>query len=285
MSSTHPESSGDTTAPSASAARKPSIGIVGLGEVGRIYGAALSAAGHQVSGYDPHVHGPVDGVRVTDTLADAVDDADVVLVLTAARASRSVAEDAVDHLRQDTAYVDCTSSAPGAKRALLEVFAHRPDVRLADVAILGPVIQLQTATPLMAAGPAAEQVAELMAGIGSDVDVVDGALGDAMAHKLLRSVFMKSFAAATVEAVTAGRAVGFEEWIRDQIARELAGDGQRTIDRWLTGSVVHAARRSDEMEAAGAYLDDLGVDSTMSKAAASHLRTLQETGAATHAQD
>ena len=285
MSSTHPEpTSGDAHARTGRAAANLSVGIIGLGEVGRIYGAALDAAGHKVSGYDPYVQGPVNGVHVTGTLAGAVEDADIVLVLTAARASRTVAEDAVDHLRQDAAYVDCTSSAPGAKKGLLEVFADRPDVRLADVAILGPVIQLQTATPLMAAGPAATQVAELMAGIGTDVDVVDGALGDAMAHKLLRSVFMKSFAAATVEAVTAGKAVGFEDWIRDQIARELSGDGQRTIDRWLTGSVVHAARRREEMEAAGAYLDDLGVDSTMSKAAATHLRTLHDTDADTNPQ-
>lgn len=276
MSSTHPEpASGDTSA-SDQGASQLAVGIIGLGEVGRIYGAALDAAGHKVSGYDPYVQGPVDGVHVTDTLARAVEDADIVLVLTAARASRTVAEDAVNHLRQGAAYVDCTSSAPGAKKALLQVFAERPDVSLADVAILGPVIQLQTATPLMAAGPAANLLADLMAGIGTDVDVVDGALGDAMAHKLLRSVFMKSFAAATVEAVTAGKAVGFEDWIRDQIARELSGDGQRTIDRWLTGSVIHAARRRDEMEAAGAYLEDLGVDSTMSRAAANHLRALQD---------
>lgn len=279
MSSIQPEpASGDTNARTERAAGNLSVGIVGLGEVGRIYGEALNGAGHKVSGYDPYVQGPVNGVHVTDTLAEAVEDADIVLVLTAAGASRTVAEDALRHLRQGAAYVDCTSSAPGAKKALLELFADRPDVQLADVAILGPVIQLRTATPLMATGPAAGLLADLMAGIGTDVDVVDGALGDAMAHKLLRSVFMKSFAAATVEAVTAGKAVGFEDWIREQIARELAGDGQRTIDRWLTGSVIHAARRRDEMDAAGAYLDDLGVDSTMSKAAANHLRVLQNAG-------
>ncbi|KRF03284.1 phosphogluconate dehydrogenase [Nocardioides sp. Soil777] len=250
------------------------VAIVGLGEVGRIYGTALHEAGHKVTGFDPYAVDPVEGVRVCDTLADAVADAEVVLVLTAAGAGRTVAEQAVGHLRRGAAYVDCTSSAPDAKRSLIELFAARPDVELADVAILGPVIQLRTATPLMAAGPAAQRVAGLMRGLGADVAVVDGNLGDAMAHKLLRSVFMKGLAAAVTEAVTAGRAVGFEEWIRDQIARELSGNGQSTIDRWLTGSVVHARRRGDEMEAAAAYLDDLGVDSTMAKATAHHLRVL-----------
>lgn len=275
MSSIHPDPTSGGTSASDQGTAQLSVGIIGLGEVGRIYGTALAEAGHEVRGYDPYADGPVEGVRVADSLAAAIGDVDVVLVLTAASASRKVAEDAVAHLRRNAAYIDCTSSAPADKKALLEVFADRPDVRLADVAILGPVIQLRTETPLMAAGPAAPLVADLMARIGTEVDVVEGALGDAMAHKLLRSVFMKSFAAATVEAVTAGKAVGFGDWIREQIARELSGDGQRTIDRWLTGSVIHAARRSDEMDAAGAYLDDLGVDSTMSKAAASHLRVLR----------
>lgn len=252
------------------------VAIVGLGEVGRVYGTALHGAGHEVSGYDPYVTDPVDGVRVAGTLADAVRDADIVLVLTAAGAGRAVAEEALAHLRQDAAYVDCTSAAPDAKRSLVGLFASRPDVALADVAILGPVVQLGVATPLMAAGPAAHLVAELIGGLGTEVAVVDGDLGDAMAHKLLRSVFMKGLAAAVTEAVTAGRAVGFEDWIRDQIARELSGDGQRTIDRWLRGSVLHARRRSEEMDAAAAYLTDLGVDATMARATADHLRTLEQ---------
>jgi 3-hydroxyisobutyrate dehydrogenase len=255
---------------------KLTVAVIGLGEVGRIYGAALSEAGHRVRGYDAYATGPVDGVEVRGSLADAVAEADVVLILTAAAASRPVAEQAVAHLRHAANYVDCTSSAPTAKRALLEVFAARPDVVLADVAILGPVIQLGAGTPLMAAGPAAHVLAELMHTLGTQVDVVEGDLGDAMAHKLLRSVFMKGLAAAVTEAVTAGRAVGFEDWIRGQIARELAGDGQRTIDRFLRGSVVHARRRAEEMETAAAYLDDLGVDSTIATATAQHLHHLKE---------
>jgi 3-hydroxyisobutyrate dehydrogenase-like beta-hydroxyacid dehydrogenase len=113
--------------------------------------------------------------------------------------------------------------------------------------------------------------------LGAPIEVVDGVLGDAMGHKLLRSVFMKSLAAAVTEAVTAGRAAGHEEWIRSQIARELSGDGQRTIDRFLRGTVLHAARRSEEMEAATRYLEQLGVTPTMSQAAATLHRDAQHT--------
>ena len=75
-----------------------------------------------------------------------------------------------------------------------------------------------------------------------------------MAHKLLRSVLMKGLASVVVEAVTAGRAAGLEEWIRAQIAGQLAGDGQAVIDRFLTGTAKHALRRSKEMQDTASYL-------------------------------
>ena len=261
------------TDPDGSQATHRRVALVGLGEVGRTYGRALSEAGHDVHGYDPFQTDPVEGVTVAADLGAAVADADVVLVLTAASASHPVAAEAGPHLRTGAAYVDCTSSAPRDKATLGERLG-RDDVDVVDVAILGPVISLGVATPLMAAGHGAQVVADLMGPLGSPVTVVDGEPGDAMAHKLLRSVLMKGFAAVVVEAVTAGRAAGYEDWIRGQIARELSGDGQATIDRFLRGSVVHAVRRGDEMRAAADYLEALDVDATMARAAASHLGKL-----------
>lgn len=266
--------SSSTGAPQRDTTPRPTVAVIGLGEVGRVYGAALHDAGHKVFGYDAYSSEPIDGVTVTTTLRDAVTDADVVLVLTAAAAGRTVAEAAATHLKPQAIYVDCTSSAPTAKQALGDVFAARPDIAIVDVAILGPVISLGAGTPLMAAGTASVEVARLMEALGASVDVVDGEPGAAMAHKLLRSVFMKGLAAAITEAVTAGRSVGYEDWIRGQIARELSGDGQVTIDRFLRGSMLHATRRADEMDAAAAYLSERGVDNTMSTATAQHLRGL-----------
>ena len=252
------------------------VAILGLGEVGRVYGTALAEAGHRVTGFDPYLQEAPAGVEVADTLEGAVADAQLVVTLTAASASRSVAETAVAALAHDAVYADFTSSGPTEKRALATVFEGRDDVRLADVAILGPVIQLGTATPLMAAGPAGDAVAALMRPLGTPVEVVGGDLGDAMAHKLLRSVFMKGLAAVVVEAVGAGRGAGMEEWVRGQIAGVLAGDGQAVIDRFLTGTAKHAARRAAEMRSTSAYLADLGVPAEMTE---SSMRALERMAA------
>jgi 3-hydroxyisobutyrate dehydrogenase len=250
------------------------IAIIGLGEVGRVYGSALSEAGHDVLGFDLHQTAEVPGVKVVAAIDQAVGSADVVCVLTAASASRAVAESVAPVLRHEAVYADFTSSSPAAKRSLENVFAKRDDVVLADVAILGPVIQLGPKTPLMAAGPGAEAVAAVMTTVGSPVEVVDGMLGDAMAHKFLRSVFMKGLISVVVEAVSAGREAGMEEWVRGQIAGVLAGDGQAVIDRFLTGTRKHATRRMHEMRETSAYLADLGVPSEMTDAGASALERM-----------
>lgn len=257
------------------------VAILGLGEVGRIYGTALAEAGHRVAGFDPYLQEAPAGVEVADTLEGAVKDAQIVIVLTAASASRSVAESAAAALAAEAVYADLTSSGPSEKRVLATVFEGREDVRLADVAILGPVILLGTATPLMAAGPAGEVVAELMRPLGTPVEVVAGELGDAMAHKLLRSVFMKGLASVVVEAVSAGRGAGMEEWVRGQIAGVLAGDGQAVIDRFLTGTAKHAARRAAEMRSTGAYLADLGVHAEMTDASMRALERIAADGSPT----
>lgn len=254
------------------------VAVLGLGEVGRIYATALVEVGHRVTGYDPYLDEAPAGVVVADTLESAAEDAQIVVVLTAASASLTVAESAAAALAPGAVYADFTSSGPLEKRALATVFEGREDVRLVDVAILGPVIQLGTATPLMAAGPAGEEVAALMRPLGTPVEVVGGDLGDAMAHKLLRSVFMKGLASVVVEAVGAGRGAGMEEWVRGQIAGVLAGDGQAVIDRFLAGTAKHAARRAAEMRSTGAYLADLGVHAEMTAASRRALERMATDG-------
>jgi 3-hydroxyisobutyrate dehydrogenase-like beta-hydroxyacid dehydrogenase len=245
--------------------------VIGLGEAGRIYARALQRLGHDVLGYDVAPI-PTPGLPRAASMAEAVGQADAVIVMTTARASLPVARDAAPHLSPGTLYADFTSAAPGAKLALEDVLPA--GAVAADVAILGPVISLGASTPLMAAGPGADRTADLLRPIGAPVEVVHGALGDAMAHKLLRSIVMKGLAAVVCEAVEAGRRAGYEDWVRGQIAAELSGDGQSTIDRFITGSAKHASRRAEEMAAVADYCQALGTPSHMSAAARDSLRGL-----------
>lgn len=248
--------------------------VIGLGEAGATYAAALTAAGHTVTGFDPVATSTPQGVTRAATAAEACTGAGIVLVMTGAAAARSVAQECLPVLASGSVYADFTSSSPATMQELGQLPGK---AAFADVAILGPVAALGEKTPLMVSGPGAQAVADLLRPLGVDVEITDGGPGAAMAHKLLRSVLMKGLASVVVEAVTAGRAAGLEEWIRAQIAGQLAGDGQAVIDRFLTGTAKHAVRRSKEMQDTASYLSDLGVPAEMTNASAAALARMAQT--------
>jgi 3-hydroxyisobutyrate dehydrogenase-like beta-hydroxyacid dehydrogenase len=108
--------------------------------------------------------------------------------------------------------------------------------------------------------------------LGASIETMDGPPGLAAERKLLRSVFFKGLAAAVVEALAAARAAGCEDWLRNNIAEELTRADESTVERLVTGTHRHAVRRADEMAAATAMLEELGVEPTIS-AATQHLLT------------
>lgn len=233
------------------------VAVVGLGEAGAIYARGLRDAGYAVRGYDPFVRLEEEGIRQEAELASAVADAELVVCLVGARAAEAVAAQALPAMRAGAVFADFNTGSPELK-ARLEDAAAREGVLLADVAVLAPVPRAGVLTPLMAGGSGADRFVELFSATGAPLESIGGRAGDAAARKLVRSVFMKGLAAAVLESVSAARASGCEEWLRDQIAGELSGDARVLTQRLLDGSREHADRRSHEVEDARDYLEALG---------------------------
>ncbi|MBR8742094.1 NAD(P)-dependent oxidoreductase [Nocardiopsis sp. MG754419] len=252
------------------------ITVIGLGEAGAIYASALTDAGHTVTGFDPGPAPTPEGTRRVDSAPEAVTDADLVLVLTSAAVAPAVAEGVLEALTPQTVYADFTSATPDVMRAI-SARVLTTGARFADVAILGPMTIGGATTDLIVSGPGAPTVAQVCAGIGADVEALDGAPGEATARKLLRSSLMKPLAAVVCEAVVAGRAAGAEEWVREQVAAQLTG-GEALVDRFLSGTVKHAGRRSQEVRSTAAFLDALGVPNEMTRASEQTLLRLEANG-------
>lgn len=247
--------------------------VIGLGEVGSRYAAALLENGHDVVGYDPVIT-EVPGAQIADSPAAAVTGADAVLVMTGAAIAPAIVDATIGHLTPGCTYLDLTSASPSVMAELGER-VDGAGAHFVDVAVLGPVSVHGARTPVMIAGRETDVAAGLFTAFGAEVDVLAGAApGQAMAHKLLRSVFMKGLAAIICEAMEAAEAAGLSDWTRAQVANQLAGDGNAVIDRFRTGSKVHAKRRAQEMRDTSSYLADLGVPNTMSTASAEYLTNL-----------
>ncbi|GAB2506814.1 NAD(P)-dependent oxidoreductase [Nocardiopsis aegyptia] len=249
------------------------VTMIGLGEAGRLIGEGLARAGARVRGHDPFVLLSGTPIEQRSDLGDALGGADVVISLVGPAAAEEVAAKALPLLPASAVYADLNTLSPGEKRAI-GALAADAGVRFADVAVMAPVPRAGSRTPLLAAGSGAGAFAEALSPLGTPVRAVSPEAGDAAARKLLRSVFMKGLAALIIESLDAASAAGAEEEVRDQIAAELGGSGRDLVDRLVEGTREHAGRRVHEMEAAAAYLDELGVEHPVTGATLAHLRRL-----------
>jgi 3-hydroxyisobutyrate dehydrogenase-like beta-hydroxyacid dehydrogenase len=250
------------------------VAVIGLGEAGGAIAADLAAAGVEVVGWDPVVDEPPEAVQLEGSAAAAVAHATAVLSVNAAAVALDVARELAPALSPGQLYADLNAAAPALKVQLAGVI--RPTGALfVDLALMAPVPGRGLRTPALASGPGAARFVDLFGGLGMPVHVVGHEPGDAAARKLLRSVFMKGIAAAAVESLAAARAEGCEEWLHGELAEVFQGADAALLDRLLTGSRRHAARRRHEMDAAAQMLTELGVQPRVCVAAAGWLGQLE----------
>jgi len=251
------------------------IAVLGLGEAGSLIAAGLVRAGADVHGYDPRVAAPA-GVHSSTDAAQACSGATVVLSVNSASAALDVLAAGLPGCVPETIWADLNTAAPALKQAIER--AAGGSARVVDVALMAPVPGRGLGTPMTVSGPAAEAFAAAMRPYGATVDVIDGPVGAAATHKLLRSVLLKGLAAVVIEALEAARAAGREEWLRGVIVDELTAANESTLDRLVTGSRAHAVRRTHEMEAAAQLLAELGVPARVTRASRDWLADLAARG-------
>ncbi|GAB3705271.1 DUF1932 domain-containing protein [Nocardiopsis oceani] len=249
------------------------ITMVGLGEAGRLIGEGLAGAGARVRGFDPFVALSEPPIVQHPALEEALAGADVVISLVGPDAAEKVAAQALPLMSAPAVYADLNTLSPGEKKAIA-VVASDADVPFADVAVMAPVPRAGSRTPLLAAGSGAEAFTSALSPLGTPVQAVSGTAGDAAARKMLRSVFMKGLAALIIESLDAASTVGAADDLRTQIAAEFGEGGEALVDRLVEGTRQHAGRRVHEMEAAQAYLAELGVAHPVTEATLAHLHRL-----------
>src|SRR4051812_15156310 len=249
----------------------PTIALLGLGEAGGLIRAGLRDAGAAVRGFDPLPETEPDAA----TPHDAARDADVVLSLTTAAEARAAAESVVGVLRDGQVYADANTSSPALKRELAALVAPT-GARFADVALMAPVPGRGLRTPALVAGPGAERFAQVLGPLGMPVGTAGAEPGDAAQRKLLRSVAWKGLAAVAIEALAAARAAGCEDWMQAGLIGLLEAADGAALERMVTGSRRHAARREHEMADVAALLRELGVEPRVSEAARGWLTQLRD---------
>lgn len=250
------------------------IAILGLGEAGSHFACDLAAMGIEVQGWDPNPQRLLPaGFVLAVSNAAAVQGADLIFSVNLSTVSEQVAREILPVLQPNQVFLEMNTSAPEKKQSIAAIL-QASGVQFVDLAIMAPVPPTGIRTPMLAAGPGASLFQEKMAAYPLQIEVLpDAAVGTAAELKLLRSIVYKGIAGVIYEAVEVGRAFGQEAYIREQI-RSIIGGKDELIDRFVTGTYTHAARRREEMAAVVEMLEAQQLDPLMSKATRDQLEKL-----------
>lgn len=247
------------------------ITVFGLGEAGSLIAADLARVGVEVHGFDPADVPTPEGVHRHQLPTSAVAGAELVAAVTAAADSKEAMAQAWELIGPETVYADLATSSPTLKVELAGIAAEA-GVPFVDVALMAPVPGNGLSTPALASGPGAQIMAAVLNPLGARLDPIEGGPGAAQARKLTRSVVTKGLSSVVREAMAAARAAGDEEWAWSHVVGLIESADAEFLERLISGTELHAKRRLAEMEAAVAYLSELGVPADMTRATVDHIR-------------
>jgi 3-hydroxyisobutyrate dehydrogenase-like beta-hydroxyacid dehydrogenase len=249
------------------------IAILGIGEAGGTLARDLIAKGVQVRGWDPEPRNIPDGLYFASSNPDAASGADIVLSVNWASVAVDVAAEVAAVLQPEQLYADLNTAAPQLKRDLAPII-EKTGASFIDAALMDPVPPKGLGTQVYASGSGAEIFAEKMIPLGMPVTYLDHEAGNAATHKLVRSIMYKGVAAVIIECLEAAEALNMTEYARAQMLKIIYDKAM--IDRFVTGSIKHAKRRVEEMEAVVEMLYSVGVSSFTSQASVKRLKELME---------
>jgi len=241
--------------------------------VGSTLADDLLKATIDVSGWDPNPRHLPDGLRFASSNPDAVENTDVILSTNLAAVAVDVAREVLPYLKADQVYADMNTTSPMIKQEIDRLFHGYPAL-FTDVAIMAPIAPKRIRTPLIACGNGAAQFAGFFSQFGTPVTVLDEPAGQAATQKLVRSIFYKGLASVVLETLKAAEKLHPTSYAREQMLTILKDEPM--IDRFVTGSMLHARRRIYEMDAVIDLLQKINVQPHSSAAARQRLKDLLE---------
>jgi 3-hydroxyisobutyrate dehydrogenase-like beta-hydroxyacid dehydrogenase len=245
------------------------VALIGYGEVGRILGEDLHAAGQVVTAFDLKLasaegealraHAREHGVTLAGSHAEAVRSAELVVSAVTSSQTIAAAEACASALPAGSFFLDFNSASPGAKIAAAGIVA-RGAGRYVEGAVMTAVPPHRLKVPLLLGGPDAAALIPGLLDLGFSAKLASSQLGVASATKMCRSVVIKGLEAMTVESLTAARRYGVEEAVLASLGETFPGiDWERQAAYFFQRVIEHGRRRGEELIEAAVTVEEAGI--------------------------
>jgi 3-hydroxyisobutyrate dehydrogenase-like beta-hydroxyacid dehydrogenase len=203
---------------------------------------------------------------------------DIILSVVTGEVATQVVRESLPFIKEGKVYVDMNTVAPREKMLMGELIEKKGGSFI-EVAILGAIASYGFKSPMLVCGKRADQFVNLFAKMGFNMTFVSQEIGEASYLKMLRSVFAKGVEALLLEMLVGARRCDLVEPLMEAIVEHMDGSSfQEIANTWITTNVIHAERRTEEMEHVIETLNELHVRPIMAEAVRDRLRTSSQSG-------
>ena len=255
------------------------IGVIGYGEVGRIFSAGLKDHVASTRVWDlkfevpEHrdealAHASAAGVMAGGSLAEVCTQADILISAVTASNTLAVAQAAAPHIRPGTVFLDLNSASPGTKQQAAALI-NAAGSHYVEAGVMTSVPPYGIRVPMLLGGARAADLSAVLQAWGMDAKAVSADVGVASAIKMCRSVMIKGLEALVIESYTTARAYGVEDHVLPTLAETFPSiDWAQTGAYFFSRVVQHGQRRAEEMREAANTVREAGFEPYMAAAIA-----------------
>ena len=256
------------------------IALIGYGEVGQLFAREFVRKGRAaVTVYDLKFDNAAsraplakiaaeDDVRLEESSAAAVTGADIAISAVTADQAVAAARAAAPYLKAGQLYVDLNSISPTTKRRVAEAIAPS-GADFVEFAVMSPVAGLGIASPVLAGGERAAELANRLNPFGMEIDAVTPEIGVVSATKLCRSIVIKGLEAIMVDFNLAADKAGVKAAVLKSLTASYPGMDWAEVARVMPTRVArHGVRRAAEMREAARMLEEMGLSGAFPNAIA-----------------
>ena len=256
------------------------VGLIGYGEVGKIFSNGLKAKGLSWVGawdviFGDAVFGGAQRFHATAHGVEACESASVVcakatLIMSAVTASNTlaVAQEIARTIRPGTVFLDLNSASPGTKQkaaALIEAAGGK----YVEAGVMTSVPPYGLAVPMLVGGRHAVALADRLRTFGFDITPVSEKIGVASATKMTRSIMIKGLEALVIESYSTARKYGVEDAMIATLKETFPSiDWDKQGAYFFSRVVQHGKRRAEEMREAANTVQEAGFAPSMASAIA-----------------
>lgn len=257
-----------------------SIGIIGFGEVGGIFGRGLlgKPGVARIAAWDKLFIGPeggkarsaaaADGIAPADGVAALCREASLVISAVTASSTLAVAEEVSAHIRPGCLFLDLNSASPGTKQKAAALIDGAGG-HYVEAGVMTSVPPYGIRVPTLLGGSHASALAQTLAAWGMDAKPVSDKLGVASAIKMCRSVMIKGLEALVIESYSTARAYGVEDHVLPTLQETFPGIDWTSQGGYFFSRVVqHGKRRAEEMRESANTVKEAGFEPFMTAAIA-----------------